>query len=166
MRFRVEQAFEAPVDAVARAFTEPGFYALLGQLPKLGQPEVLEHRHEGDRVEMAVRYRFTGHVSGAVRKVIDPDRLTWVEHSIHDLERREVELRMVPDHYANRLRFSGRYAFSPDGSDGTRRVAEGDVAVTGVPFLGSAVERALVSGIEGHLADEVAIVERWIADNA
>lgn len=164
MWFRVEQVFEAPVDAVARAFTEPGFYALLGQLPTLGRPEVLDHRHEGDRVELAVRYRFTGHVSGAVRKVLDPDRLTWVEHSIHDLERREVELRMVPDHYANRLRLSGRYAFSPDGS-GTRRVADGDVAVTGVPLLGSAVERGLVSGIEEHLADEVAIVERWVAEN-
>ena len=163
MRFRAEQGFKAPVDVVARAFTEPGFYALLGQLPKLGQPEVLEHRRDGDRVQLAVRYRFTGHVSGAVRRVIDPARLSWVEHSTHDLERLEVELRMVPDHYANRLRFSGRYAFSPDGS-GSRRVAEGEVVVTGVPLVGSAVERAIVSGIEEHLAGEVAVVERWVAD--
>lgn len=76
VRFHLEQAFSAPVDDVARAFTELGFYELLAGLPKLGRPDVLERREDGDRVHLRVRYRFTGDLSAAARRVLDPSRLT------------------------------------------------------------------------------------------
>lgn len=162
MRFRLEQTFAAPVDAVALAFTEPELYTAFGSLPKLGQPQVLGRREDGDVVSLQVRYRFTGDLSPAARKVVDPARLSWVEHSTHDLTRHQVDFIMVPDNYGNLLRASGRYSFEPDGPDATRRVAEGDVAVR-VPLVGKAVEGAIVSGIKEHLAEEVPLVERYLA---
>lgn len=161
MRFHLEQAFSAPVDDVARAFTDPGYYQLLAGLPKLGRPEVLERREDGDRVYLRVRYRFTGDLSGAARRVVDPARLTWVEHATHDLAHHEVEFRMVPDHYGGLLRSSGRYTFR-DEAGGTRRVVDGEVVVK-VPIVGGAVERAIVSGLSEHMAEEVGVVERWVA---
>ena len=162
MQFRVEQAFRSPVDDVFRAYTEPALYALLGELPKLGRPEVVERWDDGDRVHLAVRYRFTGELSGAVRRVVHPERLTWVEHTVHDAGRHEVEFRIEPDHYADRLRAAGRSSLRAS-DDGARRVTEGAVVVTGVPFVGRAVEGAIVSGIREHLAAEVAAVERYLA---
>jgi hypothetical protein len=162
MRFQLDQIFRAPAGDVARAYTDPAFYELLGRLPKLGQPEVLDRREDGDVVHLQVRYRFTGDLSPAVRRVLDPDRLSWVEHATHNLARREVDFRLVPDHYGDKLRSSGRYRFEEQG-DVTRRVAEGDVAVR-VPIVGGSIERAIVSGLREHLSEETGVVERFLSD--
>ena len=99
MRFQNEQTIAGPIEAVARIYTEPRFYEVLGELPKLGKPEVLERREEGHVVHLAVRLRFTGILSPAVTAIIDPAKLSWVEESVHDL------------------------------TDRTRRSADGEVAV-------------------------------------
>lgn len=163
MRFEISQDIAGPVGAVARAYTEPRFYEWLGELPKLGRPEVLERREDGSVVHLAVRFRFTGNLSPAVMRVVDPARLTWVEESVHDLERHTVTFHMQPDNYADRLRFDGSSRFEPAGDGRTRRVAEGDVTVR-VPLVGRTVEGAIVSGLREHLAAEVAVVERLVAD--
>jgi hypothetical protein len=162
VHFRLEQSFAAPVDAVALAFTEPELYEALGGLPKLGRPEVLSRTEDGEVVSLEVRYRFTGDLSAAARRVVDPAKLSWVERSTHDLARHQVDFNLVPDNYGNMLRASGRYSFEPDGPNATRRVAEGDVAVK-LPLVGKAVENAIVSGIREHLTAEVPVVERYVA---
>ena len=157
MRFQIEQQIAGPVEAVARLYTEPRFYERLGELPKLGR------REDGSVVHLAVRFRFTGHLSPAVTRMVDPAKLSWVEESVHDLEGHTVTFHMQPDNYADRLRFEGSSRFEADGDDGTRRVAEGDVVVR-VPLVGRAVEGAIVSGLREHLAAEVAVVEELLAD--
>jgi hypothetical protein len=163
MRFEIEQMITGQVEAVARVYTEARFYELLGELPKLGRPEVLDRREEGAVVHLAVRFRFTGNLSPAVTKVVDPARLSWVEESVHNLERHTVTFHMEPDNYADRLRFDGSSHFEPVGDGRTRRRAEGEVAVR-VPLVGRAVEGAIVSGLREHLAAEVDVVERLVAD--
>ena len=88
MDFTVIQVFAAGADAVARAYASPELYEHLVGLPKLGTPEVLDHRVDGDIVRLQVRYRFVGDLSPAVTAVVDPRRLSWVEHSTHDLAAR------------------------------------------------------------------------------
>jgi hypothetical protein len=102
MRFEICQQFPGPAEAVARIYTEPRFYELLGELPRLGRPEVLDRREDGAVVHLAVRFRFTGNLSAAVTRVVDPDKLSWVEDSVHDLDRLTTTFRMKPDHYADR----------------------------------------------------------------
>lgn len=160
MRFSIEQRFAADVDAVARAYADPELYVALVGLPKLTQPEVVGHEAEGDTVVLQVRYRFGGELSGAARAVIDPARLTWVERSTHDLADRSTTFTMVPDHYGDRFRCQGSYRFDPvDG--GCRRRGEGDVRVKALLVAG-AVERAIVSGLQEHLVDEVPVVEAFV----
>lgn len=160
MRFSIEQRFAADVDAVARAYADPELYVALVGLPKLTQPEVVGHEAEGDTVVLQVRYRFGGELSGAARAVIDPARLTWVERSTHDLADRSTTFTMVPDHYGDRFRCQGSYRFDPvDG--GCRRRGEGDVRVKALLVAG-AVERAIVSGLQEHLVDEVPVVEEFV----
>jgi hypothetical protein len=161
MRFAFEQHFASAPDAVAQAFADPELYVALQGLPKLGRPEVVDHTVEGSRVVLRVRYRFTGELSSAARAVIDPERLTWVEEATHDLTNRQVAFTMLPDHYADRFRCRGGYVFEPDG-DGTVRRSEGELKVR-APLVAGAVERAIVSGLQDHLADEVAIVDAFVA---
>ena len=169
MRFQIEQKIAGPVGAVARIYTESRFYEQLGELPKLGRPEVLERREEGSLVHLAVRFRFTGNLSPAVTAVVDPAKLSWVEESVHDLDEHAVTFRMNPDHYADRLRSNGAVWYEPCGDGATRRLTEGELAVK-VPLLlgggrvAGAVEGAIVSGLRDHLATEVEVVERLLAD--
>jgi hypothetical protein len=163
MRFQIEQVFAGPVEAVARVYTEPRFYERLGDLPKLGRPEVLDRRENGAEVHLAVRFRFTGQLSSAVTKMVDPAKLSWVEESVHDVEHHTVTFHMKPDNYADRLRFDGSSRFEAAGDGETRRVSEGDVVVR-VPLVGRAVEGAIVSGLREHLAAEVAVVEELLGD--
>jgi hypothetical protein len=169
MRFQNEQRIAGPMEAVARLYTDPRFYEAVGELPRLGQPEVLDRREHGRVVHLAVRFRFTGNLSPAVTAVIDPARLTWVEESVHDLMDRTVSFRMSPDHYADRLRSSGSVRYEP-GDDGvTRRLTEGALAVRVPMLLGGGrtaglVEQAIVSGLRDHFAAEVAVVEQLLRE--
>jgi hypothetical protein len=163
MRFQITQEIAGPVEAVARIYAEPRFYEQLGGLPKLGAPEVLDRREDGSVVHLAVRFRFTGNLSSAVKRVVDPAKLSWVEESVHDLERGTVTFHMKPDHYADRLRCDGaaRCESADDGT--TRRVTEGDLSVR-APLVARAVEGAIVSGLREHLAAEVEVVEQLLRD--
>src|SRR5437763_12462608 len=145
MRFQIDQVIAGPVDAVARLYTEPRFYERLGELGKLGRPEVLDRRERGAAVHLAVRFRFTGNLSPAVTRVVDPARLSWVEESVHDLDRHTVTFTMNPDNYADRLRAAGSCRLEVAG-DATRRITEGDLSVR-VPLVGRSVEGAIVSGL-------------------
>ncbi len=161
MRFLLDQHFTAAPDAVARAFADPALYHSFHDLPKMSLPEVLAHETRGQEVLLQVRYRFKGDLSPAARAVLDPQRLSWVEHARHDLATRTTTFRMVPDHYGDRFRCSGSYRFEPEGA-GTRRHCEGELRVK-APLVGAAVERAIVSGLREHLEDEAAVVEAFLS---
>jgi hypothetical protein len=164
MRFELTQRFNAAPEAVAAAFCDPGFYEALHATPGMGDPKVVSRETEGETVHLQVRYRFTGELSSAARAVLDPAKLVWIEDSHHDLAAREVTFRMLPDHYADRFKASGRYWFEATDqvSGATQRRAEGDLKVK-APFVGGAVERAIVSGLRERMDDEVAVLERYLA---
>ncbi len=162
MRFSVDSTFPGTVDEVLGVLLDPRLLAELGDLPKVSAPEVLEHRIDGDHAVQRVRYRFTGDLSSAVTRVLDPSKLTWVDETTYDLAARQASFRIVPDHYANRLRASGTYHFE-EGADGCRRQAAGDLVVS-YPIVGRAVERAILSSLEEHLDAEVGVVTRLLAE--
>jgi hypothetical protein len=160
MRFTIDQRFTAAPDTVARAYADPVLYAAFQDLPKMSRPDVLAHQADGDVVTMQIRYRFSGDLSPAARAVLDPARLTWVEHATHDLAKRTTTFTMVPDHYRDRFRCSGTYRFDADG-DGTVRHCEGEIRVKALLVAG-AVEGAIVSGLREHLEEEVTVVDTFL----
>ena len=161
MDFTVTQLYAAPADAVARAYASRELYGELEGLPKLAPPEVLERTVAADVVRLQIRYRFVGDLSPAVTAVIDPAKLSWVEHSTHDLDRRSVTYRLVPDHYPDRLQSSGTCAIVPDG-DATVRTVRGRLKVRAL-VVGGAVERAIVSGLREYLEAEAGAVARIVS---
>ena len=160
MRFSLEQHFAAPLEAVEAAFVDPSLLRELATLPELGRPELLAHVDAGDTVSQQVRYVFTGELSPAVTAVVDPRRLTWVEHSELERATHRTAFRIAPDHYADRLSCSGRVTLERAGG-GTRRVIDGDLRVR-FPLVGAKVERAIVSGLRDHASAEARIVQAWL----
>ena len=154
MHFELRQALPGTVDEVISTLLDPDFVASLGDLPNLDRPQVLEQRRDGEVVVQRVQHRFTGSLSSAVTRVVDPAKLTWVEETTYDLTARRATFRIVPDHYGGKLRCSGTHAFEEAGASGTsvRRV-DGELRV-GVPLVGRVVERAIVSGLREHFDRE------------
>lgn len=163
MHFHLEQPLPASADAAVDVLVDPGFLAGLAELPRLGRPEVLEQRITGDTVHQRVRYRFTGSLSPKVTRVIDPDKLVWVDETTYDRASASATFRILPDHYGDRLRAGGTYRFVPRGPDACTRVVDGSLEVR-FPIVGRAVERAIVSGLHEHMGEEAALVARWLEE--
>jgi hypothetical protein len=161
VRFELAQRYDSPAADVSGAYADPALYPTLVGLPKLGGIEVLDRSGPDDRPRMRIRFRFTGQLPSAVTAVIDPDRLTWVQESEHDVAAGTGTFRLVPDHYPDRLRASGSWRCADDG-DGARRVVRGELKVR-APLVGGRVEQAIVSGLEEYLAAEAPAVDRHLA---
>jgi len=161
VRFALRQAVAVPPARAVAAYGSPAFYEgrpTGGDIAILG---VLYHEDKGDRVLIDVHYAFTGSVSSAVRRVIQPDQLTWVTRT----EALPTEMRtswvVQPDHF-DRLMASGEFRFEPgpEGPDTTVVAADGQLKVH-VPVVGRSVERVIVSGLKSYLVDEVATIPQF-----
>lgn len=161
MRFALRHHLDVTPAEASRAYADPELYAGFAGLPRAGRPEVVGHETGVDGlVRLSIRWAFTAELSAAARAVIDPDRLTWVQESVHDVDACSVTYRMVPDHHPDRFSSAGTYRFvAADG--GCERRSEGEVKVK-APLVGRAVEGAIVDGLREQLAAEVALVERFI----
>jgi hypothetical protein len=159
----MDQRFVAPATSVVASFADPALYETYPERGTLARPVVRSHHREGAVVVLQVHHRFTGQVSAAVRAVVDPNRLSWIEHVTLDLEGLTGTFRIEPDHYPDRLRCEGTHRFLDDGT-GCRRVVGGELRVR-APLVAGAVERAIASGLQDHLDDEVAIVDAFLTSH-
>src|ERR1700676_223744 len=100
MQFRIEQRFAVAPATVAAGYTDPGFAERMAGLPRLGRPQLVERREDGTTVTTDIRYAFTADLSPAVRRVVDPAQLTWIEEAVTDLGTLRTTFRIKPDHYA------------------------------------------------------------------
>ncbi|MDQ6614031.1 MAG: DUF2505 domain-containing protein [Actinomycetota bacterium] len=164
MRFELVQHLHAPIDAVEEALVDPRFLERLGQLPKLGHPELLEQRDMGGRFFQRVRYDFAGDLSAPVKAVIDPAKLTWVEESTQDRTTHRTTIAIVPDHYTSMFGCSGVIRLTADPARGTTvRISTGDVFVR-VPLVGGKAEGAIISGLQEHAELEADALDQWVAE--
>ncbi len=157
MKIAVRQAVAVPPARAVAAYATPAFYVGRPGRDDIAVVEVVRHEDQGERTLIEVRMAFTGSLSGAVRRVIDPDKLSWVTRT----EVRPAEARtsweVLPDHYPDRLSASGGYRFEQgdDGPDSTVVHVEGDLLVR-VPIVGRSVEKVIVTDLQEYIADEVA----------
>lgn len=154
MKFRIVQEFDAPPADTQDAYLDPAFLESMGSLPKLGAPQLLADERGGDVVRRRIRFHFAGDLNSAVRAVVDPAKLSWVEESVTSLADLTTSWTIRPDHYADKLSSHGESRLEPAGEAGTCRITTGEVKVK-VFLVGSKVEAAIVSGMEEH-----AVLER------
>lgn len=161
------QRFPLPAAAVAAAFRNPGLFARFAAVRVLDQPEVLEisEIEIGKAWRVRVRYRFVGELGHPlVAKVVDPQRLTWVEETVVDHTGSGI-FTVVPDHYARLLGFSGRIDIA-EASPGTatrrlRGALKLNLPLLARPFA-SAAEGAIGSGLAEAAQEQVAIVVDFV----
>ncbi len=156
MQFEVTQRYAAPPTEVLAVYTDPAWYDDLPEFSRVGRPALVDREVAGTRVTMRVRYRFTADLPAGADKLIDKNKLTWIEETVYDLAALTGASRLLPDNYPDRLTASARRRFSADGG-GTVAVTNGEVKVR-VRFVGGRVENAIVDGLREHLDAETALV--------
>ena len=158
MNFRFRERVAAEAGSVFGAFSDSGFYDGL-DLPDAA-PEVLEIRADQNPVGADIRYRYQGDLPPGAGRFIKPERLTWVEQSLHHPDELLVELTLVPDYYADRMRGTATHRIlpiepsdaDPADSDGPACWWETAGTITiRLPFVARQVERAIVEGLGQNL---------------
>jgi len=161
MRSTERLRIAASADAAMAVLADPAFYLDRPTAEDIEFRELVRIDVSGDRVTLELRCAFTGELNAAARALLDPARLTWVQASEHDLATGRVAFRIVPDHYADRLRCRGRYVVTPDGADASERVVETELRVR-APLLAGQVERALVDGLRRELVAQSAAIPDYV----
>jgi hypothetical protein len=161
MKFELRDTVGAPVDRVEAALLSEGFFDRVGASPRIAAPVLLEEVEQGTLVLRRVAYRFTAEVTGAVRRVVDPEKMTWVDESHYDRSSHRATHEILPDHYAKLLHCTYEESLVPD-SNGCVRIAAGDLSVR-VPLVGERVERIIIDGIREYAAAEAQVLAQMAA---
>jgi hypothetical protein len=156
VRISIEQAVEVPLARVMAAYGSPAFYVGRPRRDDIAVLEVVRHESAPARTLIEVHFAFQGSVSAAVRRVIDPKKLSWVTRIEVFPDEERATWVVLPDHYPDRLTAGGNYRFrtGDDGQQSTVVVVDGDLKVH-VPIVGGAVERTIVSGLRQYFEAEV-----------
>ena len=163
VNFTVDADLGVSAAAALRAYGSPAFYEGRDTVDNIAIVGVVDHVDEGDRVLIAVRFKFLGSVSAAVKAVIDPDKMSWVTRTEILMDERRTTFTVVPDHYPDRLSGSGEYCFIEGTAPGTAVVTvEGDLTVH-VPLVGRSVEKVIVSGVRSYIAEEMERLPDFVA---
>jgi len=161
MDFSVAVPVAHPPAAVQDAFLDPDFLAVTGSLPKIGGAEVLELTRTDTTARLRVRYRFTAPLNKAVTRVIDPQKLTWVDDATFDLAALRSEHVMQPDNYADRLESSYVSTIAADGA-GSLWTVSGSLVVHAA-LVGGKVAGVIVDGLKEHAVTQGQVLDDWLS---
>jgi hypothetical protein len=155
VKFTVDASVAVPPAHAMAAYGAPAFYEGRPVRDDIAMLEVLRHERTDLHVLIDVHYAFRGSVSGAVRAVIDPAKMSWVTRTVLDVDGLRSTWEVLPDHYPDRLTAAGSHRFAPaDGGASTVISVEGELKVH-VPIVGRSVERVIVNDLRAYVADEV-----------
>lgn len=160
MDFSIAVPVAHPPAAVQDAFLDPDFLAVTGTLPKIGGAELLELTRNATTARLRVRYRFTAPLNKAVTRVIDPQKLTWVDDATFDLAALRSEHVLRPDNYADRLESSYTSTVTADGA-GSLWTVTGSLVVHAA-LVGGKVAGVIVDGLKEHAVAQGQVLDEWL----
>ena len=162
MKFSVAQAVAVPPAQVMAAYGSVDFYQGRPTGADIAVLGVVDHEvGPAGTVVLEVHYAFRGSVSSAVRRVVDPAKMSWITRTEIRPDEGRAAWEVLPDYYPDRLTSGGVFRFEPTTSSTTSVTVEGDVSVH-VPIVGRSVERVIVAGLRRYLEAEVASIPDFV----
>ena len=164
MKFSVAQAVAVPPAQVMAAYGSVDFYQGRPTGADIAVLGVVDHEvGPAGTVVLEVHYAFRGSVSSAVRRVVDPAKMSWITRTeiLQDEGRGRAIWTVLPDYYPDRLTSDGAFRFDPTTSSTTSVTVEGDLKVH-VPIVGRSVERVIVAGLRRYIEAEAASIPDFV----
>lgn len=156
MDFEISHTFDAPREVVEEAmFDESLTPFLLRNMTLVTQIELKEKVENGATVRRKVRYTPVPMIRKIGPTPVEPEWMSWVEHSEFDRTRHQMEFENVPvvRHIAELMEQRGTIRFEAMGSDKTRRIVGGVLRIR-FPILGRVAERIIYPNAEKILDEE------------
>jgi hypothetical protein len=139
VKLSASHIFDAPAAAVCEAMGDPDFYAGL-DLPDVESPEVLVRTADGDRVDIHVRFTYTGKLDPIARRIVGHDHVSWVQRLVIDTTTMACALTVTPAAGVVPVTCTGRFELHPADGGQCLRTLTGELRVK-VPIIGGRAEK-------------------------
>ncbi len=160
MRLAASHHFTASIAEVGAAMGDPAFYAEL-RLPDVEPPELVSREADGERVDVHVRFTYTGKLDPIARRIVGHDHVSWVQQLQIDPSTASAALQVVPAVGMVPVTCTGTFTLRDEG-DGCVRTLDGDLRIK-VPIIGSRAEKSLAPGILRRLDIEAEALNAFLA---
>jgi hypothetical protein len=161
VKLAASHIFGAPAAAVCEAMGDPNFYASL-ELPDVEAPEVLVRTADGERVDIHVRFTYSGKLDAIARRIVGSDHVTWVQRLVIDSASRSCALTVVPAAGVVPVTCVGTFELHDADGEQCLRTLDGELRVK-VPIIGGRAEKSLAPGILRRLDVEAEAMNAYLA---
>jgi hypothetical protein len=139
---------------------DPAFYAEL-RLPDVEPPEVVVRTVDGDRVDMHVRFTYTGKLDPVARRIVGHEHVAWVQRLKIDPGSGTAALSVDPDVGVIPVTCSGTFTLHDVDGGRCLRTLAAELKIR-VPIIGSRAEKSLAPGILRRLDLEAQALDRYL----
>jgi hypothetical protein len=168
MKFELKHTFDAPVDQVIDAMTDPAFPEFMKANMKLmSDIKSLDRKEDGAKLSWRLRCVPVPMIKKVGPKEVPPEALAFVQESTIDRAGKRITFKNVAEHpkVLKHLENSGSFTFRDVGGR-TERVISGELKVTNLPFLlkplGGIAERIIYSNAESLLNEEAKVFGEFL----
>jgi hypothetical protein len=168
MKFELKHTFDAPVDQVIDAMTDPAFPEFMKTHMKLmSDIKSVDRKEDGGRLSWRLRCVPVPMIKRVGTKEIPPEALAFVQESTIDRAAQRIDFKNVAEHpkVLRHLENAGSFSFRDLGGR-TERVIKGELKVTNLPFLlrplGVIAERIIYSNAENLLNEEASVFGEFL----
>jgi hypothetical protein len=168
MKFELKHTFDAPVDQVIEAMTDPAFPDFMKANMKLmSDIKSLDRKEDGAKLSWRLRCVPVPMIKKVGPKEVPPEALAFVQESTIDRAAKRINFKNVAEHpkVLKHLENSGTFSFRDVGGR-TERTITGELKVTNLPFLlkplGAIAERIIYSNAEDLLNEEAKVFGEFL----
>jgi hypothetical protein len=168
MRFELKHTFDAPVDQVMEAMTDPAFPEFMKSHMKLmSDIKPVERKEDGGRLSWKLRCVPVPMIKKVGPKEVPPEALAFVQESTVDRAAKRIDFRNVAEHpkVLKHLESTGAFTFRDVGGR-TERILAGELKVTNLPFLlkplAVIAERLIYSNAEDLLNEQAQVFGEFL----
>ncbi len=137
MHFELKHTFDASVDEVIAAMTDPAFVDFMKQkMTSMTDIKAIDRTENGDQLAWRLRCVPKPIIKKVGPKDVPPEALAFIQESTLDRQQKRLSFKNIAEHekVKKHLENSGSFTFRDVGGR-TERTISGELRVTNLPFL-------------------------------
>ncbi|MBN2384216.1 DUF2505 family protein [bacterium] len=146
MDFSTSQEFSVSIDDYLKVYFASDFEQFMTGQASFKRRKVLDMVQQGPIIKRDLEICSDIELPALLKKVVGNHELSYIEHSITDLERYETRWQITPNFLVDKIKASGITTLRPLGPGRTERVHQGSVVVS-IPFIGRLAENFIIEAI-------------------
>ena len=138
MKYTQEDIFDGPMESVVAICLDRSRDVKV--YPNITKTTVKSKETKGHITKIVVETVANGDIPPALRKIISPKMLTWIEYGIWDDKEKTYEYKVKTLYFSNITNVGGKFFYTEPEAGKCKRRLEGYVEVN-MPLLGKIVEK-------------------------